>query len=269
MFPNHYMDVRVGAGNNSVAYFSRQPKAQLILFVHGFSGHATRTWDSMHQLLPAEAAVAHTDLIFYGYESTARAQLSADILRQFLSDLNNPNGRFQTQIPSARSQQFPHAAYKKILIVAHSLGAALARRATLDAMKANETWVAKTKLVLFAPAHRGAYLAELASELKGTAKLLTALAAFVKLRVPVLEDLASRSGFVTDLETETSVACKKRPRPPLKAECVVFGLRDSVVQPKPFCSDPNSNVWPGHGHMSVCKVSVSFRDPLTEILRYA
>jgi len=271
MLPHHYMDVRVGPGDRSIAYFSRKPKPKLVLFVHGFTGHAVNTWARMHELLPAEDLVAQCDIVFYGYESTrSRAQLSADILRQFIVDMNDARGAFQSKIPSTRLQQFTNRPYSKITIIAHSLGAALVRRAILDAMKSksNESWLRKTRLVLFAPAHRGAYLARLAWEAKGSLAILSVLAAGTKLAIPVLEDLQPTSAFVVDLERETIAACGESPKPPLTAESVVFGLLDKVVEPKPFCSDPMSNVWPGHGHLSVCKVSADFKEPLAEVLRH-
>jgi alpha-beta hydrolase superfamily lysophospholipase len=267
MFSNHFMDVSLSSGQGSLAYFSREPQEKAIVFVHGFTGHAVNTWGRIHELLVCEDAAAGVDLVFYGYESTrARAHLSAGMLRQFLEDMNNPKGSFHSKMPPERRSSKGVHKYGEIVIVAHSLGGAIARRAMLDSL--SSSWAKKVKLVLFAPAHQGASLAALALEFAGAVKLLAAFAAIAQFGVPSLIDLKPDSKFLKLLTKETSDALKKRSNDSLKAAQVIFGLGDRVVNPGNFCGDPNFDVWENHGHMSVCKASNAFRAPLVEILKH-
>jgi pimeloyl-ACP methyl ester carboxylesterase len=267
MLPNHYMDVSLGYGEGTVAYFARAPLGTAIIFVHGFGGHAIDTWERMHELLPREGAAAGVDVVFYGYRSMkAQALASANLLRQFLADFVDPAGTAQKQVPTGRREQYPALAYNKIIIVAHSLGAAVARRAVLDAFRLGQAWVHETRLVLFAPAHCGAILTALKKEIKGTSKILSLFAALIDLNVPVMADLEPNSSFITSLRDETLRELERHPNPPLTADIIVFGELDNVVAVQNFCKDPPSISWLQHGHMSLCKVTDAFRDPLVQIL---
>lgn len=268
MLPNHYMDVPLESGEGSVAYFSRAPAGTALVFVHGFNGNALTAWDRMHELLPQESKIAGVDVVFYGYRSLkARALNSANLLRQFLSDFNNPAGRLQAKAPAERRTKFPSTRYSKIVVVAHSLGGAVTRRAMLDALRLDEPWAKKTRLVLFAPAHCGASLTNLRREISGASKILSIFAALLDVKVPVLPDLAPNSDFITALREETTAALQGHSGPPLKAEAVIFGQYDNIVEVRNFCLDPPSDAWPEHTHTSLCKASESFRDPLDEVLK--
>ena len=267
MFPNHFMDVSLSVGEGSLAYFSRVPRRTAIVFVHGFTGHAVNTWGRMHELLVSAPATAGVDLVFYGYESTkARAHLSAGMLRQFLEAMNDPAGPLQSKAPPEQKTTARAQGYRKIVLVAHSLGGAIARRAMLDSL--GETWTKNTKLILFAPAHQGASLAALAGELAGTSKLLSALAAITQFGVPSLIDLKPGSGFLNSLTNETALALRRKSNASLKAAQVIFGQFDKVVNPGNFCGDPNFDVWERQDHLSVCKANSTFRKPLDEILKH-
>jgi|HubBroStandDraft_6_1064221.scaffolds.fasta_scaffold90418_3 pimeloyl-ACP methyl ester carboxylesterase len=267
MLPNHYMDVSLGPDDGTLAYFSRVPVGTVIVFVHGLNGHAIDTWERMHELLPSEAAAAGVDIVFYGYQSMkSQALMSANLLRQFISDLNNPNSAVCQLAPRERRAAYPRLVYKKILLVGHSLGGALARRVMLDALKLKEAWAKRTRLVLFAPAHCGTFLAELKKEIRGTSKIISVFAALLDLNVPVLTDLEPDSSFIKSLREETLIQLKRHPKAPLKAEVVIFGQFEKIVAGQNFCDDPPSVSWPRQNHTSVCKANQTFRDPLTEIL---
>jgi len=264
MLPHHYLSVELKPGARSIAYFARAPKGVLLLFVHGFVGHRTDTWELMHEMLPNEPSLIGVDIVFYGYKSTQGQALSnANLLRQFISSFVT---REKNDEPSERQKL--KFAYKKIVIVAHSLGAALTRQAQLDALKMKERWARRTSLVLFGPAHCGAFLAKVGFELGASTRLLSALTAAIGFAIPVVRDLRPDSDFIKDLQSQTLAYLKKNPKAPLKAKRVIFGDSDRVVMVRNFCADPVSDTWLDCNHTSVCKVSQRFRRPIDEIISF-
>lgn len=265
MLPNHYMDVALD--DESIGYFSRNCDGQAIVFVHGFMGDKLTTWDKMHELLLLEPAVAKSDVVFYGYSSVQpQARASAGLLRQFLASLSLMSTSMVARLPPER-RRLADNSYKKILVVAHSLGGAIARRAILDGHLQRDTWTQKVSLLLFAPAHCGAQLAELKKELAKTSKLVSWLSILVAPASQAVRDLEPDGRFITALKTETAAELAKSPVDCLKARKVIFGQQDYVVVVDRFCGDPLETVWSGHNHNSVCKVSSQFTDPMREVLR--
>ena len=265
-------------GRSSKAFFATQPVGSAILFVHGFGGKATDTWLEFPRLLPLESESAGWDLLFYGYDGKkARAALSAAGLLQFLDELLvmpstcvvNPS--LTPGIPK-RKKSFR---YKRLIICAHSLGAIVSRLALLDA--GNQTpprpWLPRVRLLLFAPAHKGASIVPLIS---------TALSSFVigpmrgsiavptlKLWMPVLIDLDPQSDTLRELEARTVAALGKNysKNGHLRAT-VIHGGRDKVVNPNTFVGDYSPPiVYPAQSHTGVCKPKLGFTDPLTELLK--
>lgn len=267
MFPHHFIPEPIKSGRDSIVFHARQPAARLIVFVHGFGGSATGTWDQMHEMLPLRPEAAGWDIVFYGYRSLqARALMNADLLRQFISTFTDT--RFSKQNKSRPAGQ-PPLTYEKVVIVAHSLGALITRRAVLDAFKEGLPWASKTRLVLFGPAHRGASLAALGKELfKAGGSWGAVVTIVLKLGAPVLQDLELDSPFVFELQEATKEALKRHKKPPLKADRVVFGERDIVVQALSFCQDKASVAIQGHSHMSVCKPLPGYLTPLEMIVEF-
>jgi hypothetical protein len=151
--------------------------------------------------------------------------------------------------------------------VGHSLGGALIRRATLDALFEQRHWAKNAHLLLFAPAHRGALLAKLKSELKGAGKLFAVLSAMVDLGVPVFHDLLPGSQFISAMKEDALKMWENNAGSPVIADRVIHGQLDKVVVMERFCHDPPSKTLQGHSHTSVCKVSAQFVYPLEEVLR--
>jgi pimeloyl-ACP methyl ester carboxylesterase len=268
MLPHHYLDAPIDATGESISYLSRNPDGRVIVFVHGFMGDKFATWHKMHEELVREPTAAGTDLIFYGYASVQpQALASAGLLRQFLHELVTLTPSVKARMHPAR-QSLAGFSYSKIIIVAHSLGAAITRRALLDLHKGGATWTNYVSLLLFAPAHRGAQLAELRKELvhQSGSSIISLISAFFSLRSQASRDLERKSVFIRQLKSETAAALTNGSATCLKARKVIFGQKDSVVLIERFCDDPCEAIWHGHNHTSVCKASPQFTDPLREVL---
>ncbi len=268
MLPHHFMDVPVDAAGESIAYFSRNPDGRLIVFVHGFMGDKFTTWHKMHEELVQEPAAAGCDLVFYGYASVQpQAMASAGLLRRFLQDLVPLTPSVRVRMPPAR-QSLAGFSYSKIVIVAHSLGAAITRRALLDLHEIKAAWTDDVSLLLFAPAHCGAQLAELKKELsqQSGSPWISAISVLFSLKSQAARDLERGSEFIARLKADTDKAIANSAAACLKARKVIFGQKDAVVLVERFCKDPLEDIWHGHNHISVCKASRAFPAPVREVL---
>ena len=158
---HHYFGEPLAFGVATNAHWAVAQPLNVLVFVHGFFGHAVNTWTSFPEMLLADARMAGTDIVFYGYDGKFRqAGNSALELLNFLRKLAEQPWTLSSS-GIGRSRKDP--GYVRIVIAAHSLGAVITRRALLDASRAGALWLDRVRVVLFAPAHNGAYAAVLAS----------------------------------------------------------------------------------------------------------
>jgi hypothetical protein len=259
------------------ARFAEATPSGAIVFVHGFAGEATGTWNEFQSLLPLEAAAVSRDVFFFGYDSMRlRAPYNAAILRGFLESLfSEPEALVAAadySLPVARGS----FSYKHCLIIAHSLGAVVTRLAIseLSSTAVGADYVERMGLVLFAPAHSGANIVELGSMfLTGvTSRLADVAEPFLRAKFKSLDDLEVGSDTLTYLKgaTERAIASARQAGRPLgarAARCVVHADGDFVVSATPLCDD-DAPLTPffGCAHMSVCKPNGSFLEPLRVVL---
>lgn len=261
-------------GTKTTAYWTfAEPKAAVI-FVHGFHGSPDSTWNNFPVLLTAEPKARESDLFFYGYNAaTNQANASALEFHDFLSELLiSPTSMFSKTLPT--QSRATTGQYSRVLIVAHSLGAVVARRALLWADQNAAPWLPTVEMVLFAPAHHGAYAAVLASSYLtgGIDWWLGKVAAHAALyKMPLVQDLTPGSLVLQSLESDTAAALAKTPAgisPPgfLAARRVVWALEERVVINNPYGRDQAPKQYPGKDHISVCKPDTGFREPLDLLL---
>ena len=262
MLPNHTLPEPLNVGKDTVAFFARAPKNKLVVFVHGFGGGATSTWDPMHELLPLQPQSAGWDIVFYGYHSVSAPALnSANLLRQFISEFVASRARTIAPRGSA-TQKAPD-----VLIAGHSLGALIARQAVLDAFTQQVAWATRTRLLLFGAAHCGADITVLAGELLASIGPIGAVAtSLFQFGSPALRDLNPNGPFVQKLQQDTIAALKRHPKAPLKADHVLWGEFDRVVRVQNFCKDPASFTVAKKRHMNVCKPAGAYLLPLNEVV---
>lgn len=189
--------------------FAVKPNRKAILFIHGFSGDAIKTWTDFHELLPASTKCAGRDIFFYGYDGLrAEMNASAAIFRNFLNRVfENTDALLANNLPPS-AQREGDFVYDELLIVAHSLGAVISRRALLDATQLNLNWVDRTKLLLYAPAHKGARVADLALEAASSFSFLKFFGALARFESPLIEQLKPGSLALRQLLKDTQTAQK-------------------------------------------------------------
>lgn len=256
-------------GKASEAYWSTNPDGRIAIFVHGFGGDAT-TWREFESDLPNDPKAAGADVVFFGYEGIkGHIALSADLLYRFLDTVAKTPSRLSSPLVS-RPAGFR---YRSILIVAHSMGAIVSRRALLLGVKTRSSWVRRTKLVFFAPAHAGVRVTALVKQCGDLVTKIGVLSGFGKVVSPAYDDLSKPETF-QKLMDETRAVLSTRYGPALRAKRIVFGATENIVLVQEFCEDPVSPdpefvVIAGKNHTTVCKPTRSYRRPVeivTEVL---
>ena len=249
--------------------FSTRPNRKAVLFIHGFGGNPINTWSDFHELLPENPNCCH-DMFFYGYdglraEMNASAAMFCDFLERFFTATNAL--LVAANLPS-EAQRPAHFCYDQLIIVAHSLGAVITRRALLDATHSKLPWVTKTKMVLYAPAHKGAVVADLALEAASSFPFLRLFGIGARFASPLIDALKPNSASLTALLQETMAATQGGANAHLIASHVVIAEFEKIVSNDRFGNDPRPTAIPDATHTSICKPTRASLDPLRILERY-
>lgn len=272
---SHFLPVDVPAGRKSRAWYARTPATRAVVFVHGFGGDPLDTWMRFPHILPGDPKCAGHDLYFFGYDSLRRqAAFSAAEFGKFLRDLFvAPAGVVRSSSPRIADQRPASFQYERVIIICHSLGAVVVRRALLDlaADAAMRPYLANVRVVLFAPAHLGARdVADLASEALGALKLKV-VGLFIKFDWTVLDDLKEGSPTLEQLLEDTKAEYAESvklgvPVHHVVAEAVVHAEFDKIIIQNRFFKDPQMIPAKGQSHTSVCKPQDGYLDPVRYVV---
>ena len=231
------------------------PATTLVVFVHGFSGSALATWREFSSLAPLDSRFGRADLLFFGYRSLRRqTNASAANLFELCAKLAANPARYLNGTGYDALERPADHAYDLVLFVAQSLGAIVARRAVLTATTVGAPWVAKTALLLFAPAHLGATDVSRLPEL--LPKPLRALGPLGRCKIQTLREVEKGSTTLEKLVEHTEDAIESAGSGSIahvKAFRVLFGPDDDIVDQNQFCADPPLTPVEDANHTSVCK----------------
>lgn len=222
-----------------------------VLFVHGYGGSPSATWQSFPLLLEDRDSNlwGSVDAFFYSYESWRTPIVAnAQKLKSFVD----------THILSV-------ADYKSLICVGHSEGAVLIRKMVLQRVKQfrvdgnnalSTDLISNSRLRLFAPACLGTNFSSFLGFILTWSAFVSAIAASSLTR----NELRSESPVLLNLREETKREVEMSPFIGLTARNV-FGVRDQVVYADGY---PNDEVifWEGHDHFSLCKPRLAFIEPL-------
>lgn len=254
---NHTPPIFLKQGKNTSAFLTIDKPKNLVIFVHGFNGKATGTWGEFPDLIRNTNDFVNSDVIFYGYDSLkGQANNNAVTFYSFLNYIceNSPNN-----LGYKRHHLEDDFRYQQILIVAHSLGAIVVRRALLNANTENKFWLPNCKMVLFAPAHKGARIQNLIIEsLPSVGKIITGLGL---LKIPVLDDLRPTSQTILNLIADSQYYLNQNKGQFTIAHKVIWANNEVVVHNDQFCNDPPPTLIDNKSHSSVCKPRASYPDP--------
>lgn len=256
---SHTSPVFIRQGKNSNVYFSFEKPKNLVIFVHGFNGHATDTWNNFPKLIRENNDFNQSDIIFYGYDSLKGQVNNMGLsfyraLIQFIENSPNSLGYKREVIDYCFK-------YNNIIIVGHSLGALVIRKALLFAKKDNKNWLNLTKMILFAPAHKGARIQNLISNsLPFIGQLIANFGYFF---YPVLNDLAPNSNTISNILSQTNNYINANDGDFTISHQVIWADNELIVvneeftdiEPTPISFEKGTN------HMEVCKPNIDFIDP--------
>lgn len=245
-------------GVKSIAYYSILRPRNLLVFVHGFGGSAITTWNDFPTILTSDQAFEQSDIIFYGYDSF-KSQANNMGLRfyKFLKVHNYPQGKSLNNKRGVTA----NFTYDRIILVGHSLGSIVVRRALLNAKVNDEIWVNECKMVLFAPAHRGARIQGLLLEcLPGISKVFAGLGLTI---YPITDDLRPDSRAILNLISDTEQYINLGTGDFTIAHTVVWAGSEIVVYNERFCNDPVAEEIANKRHMGIQKpVSQVYEEPV-------
>ena len=262
----------------SLVMLSRAPVVEkAIVFVHGWGGSASGTWEQFPTALRAMPEAAAVDAFFLDYPSTTLSvAVCASELKELLVDLLRAPAAHVVN-PSLAEEAPPRPAgwrYRRVLLVAHSMGAVVARRALLDLDRTDLTVDEATamRLLFFAPAHLGSSLPLLVASglgldwLPGASLVGRALRAHYR----SLADLEEGSNALRLLSDDSRSARARRATAQeadddLRAH-VRHARNDKVVVQDRFDEDLDGRPIAHRNHRSACKPSESYRVPV-EALR--
>lgn len=247
-----------------------------VIFVHGWGGNAVETWDCFLQLARTSEKFRATDVIFFGYPSRGpTTEFSAAKFREFLKDfLLTPHSSVikptlgpQDHLLGRRSN------YSQVLLIGHSMGAVVIRRAISDLSLEPElaSSLATLRLLLFAPAHKGSDLPEMVASGLGLNYLPGA--SFVTKLLPrylrSIEDLRIGSSALKRLEKEviSQIRQLRTERKPINhlVASVVHAQNDKVVSQEKFAEDLPLEPVSNKNHRSLCKPHENFQFPILRV----
>jgi pimeloyl-ACP methyl ester carboxylesterase len=252
-----------------------------IVFVHGWGGSAAGTWAEFPSAVRAMPEAATADAFFLNYPSRVVSVASAgrdcqafleDLLRAPATQLVNPS------LPREEAARPPDWRYARVVLVGHSMGAVVIRRALLNLDRADPlkrltpSEAASIRLLFFAPAHLGApSLAKFVASGLGLDMLPGAslVGQLVTLYFRSLQDLKENSTALAQLLKDNEAARVRRAAnnatdTDLHAR-VVHARGDKVVVQDRFDEDWDERSIAGRNHRSACKPDGSYRRPVDEL----
>jgi hypothetical protein len=254
-YMNHRKEVRIPK-TRSHAIWALEPNGDVLVFVHGFRGHPLTTWAGFIGFLVTHSRCKQADIVFYGHDG-GRCNVHQGALRlhKFLNKLLSPPYEYQQATLSPFPQRNATFAYKKLVIVAHSLGAVHARLAFLRPPRSERIpWPVDLQLFLYAPAHCGAIVQEL---IRDGFRILGNIGGFIHARIrnryQAIDDLEKTSKVLGELRGFQEDALQESAHHRYRARKVVWAGDERVVFNNFFPGDPDPDEIDGTDHRSVCK----------------
>ena len=243
------MDCQQGEG---IFYESPNPvnNKSLIIFIHGFLGNASGTWRDTPQLLMQDSHFDDSDFFFYQYKAERTPiRISS---RFFMEKIEELIDKYEGNSTNK---------YKKILIVAHSMGAVVARWAIIDAISQEKKWKERVNFTFFAPAHCGARPDEVFQLIYSIATKIS----FRSIVFPTIDELSADSILLRRLKSECENE-KNVNLANLVTESIFHAEKESVVFVNDFMDSENFTCITEKDHITIVKATKRYLDPI-EIIK--
>ena len=280
--------VAIPGHRGSFAMLADSPSAETaVIFVHGFAGDAAKTWLEFQSLIDVYASEydwwRNYDAFFYQYSSISKPlAVNAD---EFLTFSSKIFPELHAAILHGIREESSSLPYKNVILVGHSEGAVVIRRALAEAYKmmrevvsdmpktgdlaaidlfcdANPMFVATT--ILYGPAYFGFSGAGWLQVLLRLPKLSGIFDCVLNLSVAYVE-LQKDSPLLHQLKDETEDIAEAYPYLEAFRAFPIFGVKDRIVYIGEYKRDHPAKLVPEHNHISICKPGLKYRDPLKDV----
>jgi len=244
-----------------------------VIFVHGFGGDACETWAHFQLLIDDLVAVspgyANADLFFFQYHSLAeRIVSSVNRLLQFFDALiPEPNLEhfmvafdpvlIDPEQSNVRSVLLGPRHYRRVVLVGHSEGAVVIRKAILERAEGASSLL-QSRLRLFAPALFGYQ----PSGLLGTIAKFPGMGSVIDAILwgfPAYQDLRDTKDL-SDLQSQTEALEGHLGSSGFRAH-ILWARKDHIVKQDKYKEDKD-DFEEGHNHVSICKPNKDYPKPL-------
>lgn len=244
------------------------PLKRLVVFVHGFGGQSVGTWANFHR--PASGTDAQwwreADLLFVGYNSLKDSVVGvAQRLRSMLPHFYP----VPFQSPHLIRIAEPTPTYTELVVLGHSLGGLIVRRAICDSVQhwqqCGEPDNDRPPLIdahvrLFSPAI-GGFRPGGALGMAKAAGTLRLFEIFIR-KASAYTDLQRGSDVLTTTRSRTENLARQRSELSALFPLIVWASPDNVVVEERYDTDIVDTAWDNTTHSSVCKPTLKeFEQP--------
>jgi pimeloyl-ACP methyl ester carboxylesterase len=251
----HYLERQIPYDDITLrGILSVAPSRKIVVFVHGYGGDGVSTWADFDRLSIRRPEFSGYDILFYEYDGLqAELRASSSLFYEFLTWLFGYPAHAINQSLSRAAARPTSFSYDKVILVCHSLGAVIARFALLRATREQKVWAPKAKLLLFAPAHKGAVVTKLALETAGHFRFLALFAGILEFKSPLVKQLEKGSAELIELESHTMAELNGGANNHLMAHKVCIAEKEHVVSNDKFGIDPEAEAIRHATHTTICK----------------
>ncbi len=241
--PPAIYSVRLAGPPKWIAYFTDAVPTRLVVFVHGFGGNALETWLRFPDGGSTRPWWGESDLLFAGYNSTeGRIKGFADELRHAIPAFY-PKRR-QELLQAGNAKLGEPADYGELVLVGHSLGGVVVRRAVCDAIQDSQERGTRSPLTtatvrLFSPATGGFSPAGDLGMLFETR--LKRLAMLKLRRSQAFTELNDKRDFLCDTQTATENLARTDPASAPLHPRTLWAYNDQIVETRDYTTDPVSD----------------------------
>jgi len=283
--PRHHFHYLKTFPGSFVLIAPTEKATRAVVFVHGFGGDSCGTW-SHFQMLVDELEEFRTwfstsDLFFFQYKSVwERIDSSVDRALKFL-DAMVPKPEEEEflvvlnpilsdeALELVRLSALPASrVYEEVILVGHSEGGVVIRKAILDAdsdKRRDRSFLLGAGIALFAPALFGYKPSGLLGTLANFPGIGKVVDAFLS-ATPAYQDLNDLDGLLRPIQEETERLADAKAYPACAAR-ILWSRQDHVVKPGKDGKYRNDtrDYLDGQSHTSICKPNLNYTDPISLI----